>query len=176
MASSACTAVRAIPSTWAGTSTYITPRCTIGMLSITPAASGLVHVCVQPADVLFVDLIERTVTLRVVGAAEHQPIVGAGVQQHRARHRRKAPALRDDGGDSAARTIGITTSRVFFIALPLKTGIGSPGTLGVCHKQPGRRGSGWSDFYWYESTQPIQGTIVLVRSIDVLSPTIRVWA
>jgi len=50
------------------------------------------------AHVLTVDLFERTEALRIVGSAEHQPIVRAGVQQHLPRDGRKVFYLRKGRG------------------------------------------------------------------------------
>ena len=80
------------PSRLPGVVRYMTPRCTSGMISSGPAGSGFDHARCERADVVAIDLVERAVTLRVVGAAVHQPVGGIGIAQHRVRDRRRGDA------------------------------------------------------------------------------------
>jgi hypothetical protein len=50
------------------------------------------------ADVLFGDLFEGAEALGVVGAAEHEPVVGTGVLEHLLGDRDEALDLREGGG------------------------------------------------------------------------------
>ena len=57
-----------------------------------PAGSGFDHARAQRADVVAIDLVERAVALRVVGAAVHEPVGGIGIAQHRVGDRRRGDA------------------------------------------------------------------------------------
>src|SRR5262249_11264534 len=60
----------------------------------------------KPGDGVAVDLSERTETLLVVGAIEHEPIVGRRIRQHLARDRLEIGGLRAPGGRGQAHERG----------------------------------------------------------------------
>ena len=69
-----------------GSTRYITPSWTMGMVSLVPGPSRASTPC-GAGHIRAIHLLERTEALRVVGAAVHQPIVRAGMQQHVLRYR-----------------------------------------------------------------------------------------
>ncbi len=65
-----------------GSTRYITPLCTIGMVSLVPGPRPRVQAMRSWLTLRAINLLERAEALRVVGAAVHQPVVRAGMQEH----------------------------------------------------------------------------------------------
>src|SRR5262249_42951355 len=88
----------------------------------------------KPGDGVAVDLSERTETLLVVGAIEHEPIVGGRIRQHLARDRLEIGGLRAPGGREHAHERGGGQRSPDHDCLPLISFVLAP---------PGRAGPRW---------------------------------